>query len=75
MLVNICTKKVIVYLLQKMVSLVNDGMKTILITLAEMLHLHQNYVQIISAQIMTESLLGATPPIQINDMMSVTSRE
>ena len=70
--------KTTIYLLfvsPKTALLVNDGMKTIHITLVEMHHLHQNYVQIISAQIMTESLLGATPPIRINDMMSVMSRE
>ena len=75
MLANISTRKAIVYLSPKTALLVNDGMKTIHITLVEMHHLHQNYVQIISAQIMTESLLGATPPIRINDMMSVMSRE
>ena len=75
MLANISTRKAIVYLSPKTALLVNDGMKTIHITLVEMHHLLQNYVQIISARIMTESLLGATPPIRINDMMSVMSRE
>ena len=75
MLVNTSTKKAIVCPSPKTVLLVNDGMKTIHITLVEMHHLHRNYVQIISAQIMMESLLGATPPIRINDMMSAMSRE
>ena len=75
MLENISTKRKIVYLSPKMVSLVNDGTRTILITLEEMHHLHPNYEQTISVLIMMENPLGATPPIPINDMMSVTSRE
>ena len=72
---NTSTKKANVYPLLKTVSLVNDGTRTILITLAVMHHLHQNYVQIISALTMMARLLGAIPPILSNDMIIVTSRE
>ena len=75
MLANISTKKAIVYLSPKTALLVNDGMKTIHITLVEMHHLLQNYVQIISALTMMARLLGAIPPILSNDMIIVTSRE
>ena len=72
---NINTKKANVYPLPKTVSLANGGTRTILITLAVMHHLHQNYAQIISVLIMMENPLGATPPIPSNDMICVTSRE
>ena len=72
---NINTKKANVYPLPKTVSLANGGTRTILITLAVMHHLHQNYAQIISVLIMMENPLGAIPPIPSNDMIFVTSRE
>ena len=75
MLENINTKKANVYPLPKTVSLANGGTRTILITLAVMHHLHQNYAQIISVLIMMENPLGAIPPIPSNDMIFVTSRE